>query len=475
MFKVTDKIEKLYDLTISPTFEGDIEICEYLSPENIELIKGIMKKNDFTGKKGETVEINFMEGKSLVTILYIGLGKKESFNEDSYRELLFKNLTGRKGDILISSKHNELSDEKILCEIVYNVNYNFKEFKSENKDEDKINLELFKEKIDKDIVEEMITLNDSTDIVRDLVNLPANILTPDELGKRVLEYSKRYEFEVEILEEDRLKEYGMNLLLAVGSSSINKPKLIVMRYMGDKDSKDIIGLVGKGLTYDTGGLCLKPGDSMYEMKTDMAGGATVIGIFLSVVRNRLKKNLVVVIPACENVVSASSYKPGDIFKSMNGKYVEIVNTDAEGRLALADALTYIVREEKVTEIIDVATLTGAIMVALGTFTTGVFSNSDELYNNLERATKEYGEKIWRMPLFEEYGEHIKSKVADIKHTGIRWGGAISATKFLEVFVEGLPWAHLDVGGTVFDSNIKWFKDGATGVGVKGLYSYIKNR
>ena len=280
---------------------------------------------------------------------------------------------------------------------------------------------------------------------------------------------------MEILDEKEIEKLGMNLLLAVGRASITKPRLIVMRYLNEKDSAEKIGLVGKGLTYDTGGLCIKPADSMLEMKSDMAGAASVIGAMCAIAKGKVKKNVVAIVPACENAINENAYRPGDIIKSMNGKTVEIINTDAEGRLALADALTYAVRNEKVTEIVNLATLTGAILVSLGTITTGVFSNSDEKYAMIEKSSKLYGEKVWRMPIFDEYSELLKSTVADIKHTGGRMGGSITAAKFLEVFVEGLPWIHMDIAGTAFNSGIKWLKKGATGVGVKTLYSYVKNR
>ena len=313
------------------------------------------------------------------------------------------------------------------------------------------------------------------DVTRNLVDLPANIINPITLAERTVELGKEFGFEVEVLDDNKIQELGMNLLYSVGKASVTKPRLIVMRYFGDRDSKDIMGLVGKGLTYDTGGLCIKPADSMMNMKDDMTGGATVIGAMCAIAKNRLKKNVVAVVPACENAINGNSYRPGDIIKSMNGKYVEIINTDAEGRLALADAITYIVRNEKVSEIIDVATLTGAMMVALGTFTTGVFSNRDEVYSLLEKSCSKYGERIWRMPLDEEFAEDLKSDVADLKHMGARWGGAISAAKFLEIFAEGTPWTHMDIAGTAYNNSSKWYKKGASGVHVRGLYEYCKNR
>ncbi|MGL4987947.1 MAG: leucyl aminopeptidase [Cetobacterium sp.] len=472
MFKVVNKVEKIYDLNIGLVFEEQVDICGQISAENSDLINQIMTKKNFLGKKGETLKIDFLEKGKLVSIEFVGFGKEQDFNLDIYREVMFDILSKEKGEILVSSDQELLLNFEVLGEIVSNINYSFDTFKE--KKSDKIEVELFISSEEKDI-SETINLGEATDIARDLVDLPANILNPITLAQKTVELGLKYGFEVEILDEKDMEKLDMNLLLAVGRASITKPRLIIMRYLNGKDNGEKIGLIGKGLTYDTGGLCIKPADSMFEMKSDMAGAASVIGAMCALAKGKIEKNVVAIVPACENAINENAYRPGDIIKSMNGKTVEIINTDAEGRLALADAITYSIRKEKVTEIVDVATLTGAILVALGTLTTGVFSNSDEKYTLLENASKLHGEKVWRMPIFEEYSDLLKSSVADVKHTGGRMGGSITAAKFLEGFVEGLPWIHMDIAGTSFNSSVKWLKKGATGVGVKSLYSYVKNR
>lgn len=472
MFKVINKIEKGYELNVTLVFEDQVKICEYASAQNKELIEKLMKKKEFTGKKGEVLKVEFLEGTYLISMIFVGMGKEESFNLDIYREVMFDVLSKEKGTVLISSENEALLDYNVLGEIASNINYSFDTFK-EKKDE-VLNIELFIPGEEKDF-SETIFLGEATDIARDLVDQPANIINPITLSEKAMEFGKEYGFEVEVLDEKEIEKLGMNLLLAVGKASVTKPRLIVMRYLNGKDNDEKIGLIGKGLTYDTGGLCIKPADSMFEMKSDMAGAASVIGAMCAIAKGKLEKNVIAVVPACENAINGNAYRPGDIIKSMNGKSVEIINTDAEGRLALADAITYAIRNEKVTEVVDLATLTGAILVALGNITTGVFSNSDEKYAMLERSSKLYGEKVWRMPIYDEYSELLKSTVADIKHTGGRMGGSITAAKFLESFVEGLPWIHMDIAGTAFNSGIKWFKKGATGVAVKALYSYVKNR
>lgn len=472
MFKVINKIEKNYELNVVLCFEGQVNICEHISSTNKVLIEKLMNKKEFTGKKGETLKVEFLEGTQLISMIFVGMGKDDKYTLDVYREVIFDVLSKEKGSVLISAEDERLLDYNVLGEIVSNVNYNFDTFKE--KKAETLEVELLISGEEKDF-SETIFLGEATNIARDLVDQPANIVNPETLAKKAVELGEEYGFEVEILDEKEIEKLGMNLLLAVGRASITKPRLIVMRYLNEKDSAEKIGLVGKGLTYDTGGLCIKPADSMLEMKSDMAGAASVIGAMCAIAKGKVKKNVVAIVPACENAINENAYRPGDIIKSMNGKTVEIINTDAEGRLALADALTYAVRNEKVTEIVDLATLTGAILVSLGTITTGVFSNSDEKYAMIEKSSKLYGEKVWRMPIFDEYSELLKSIVADIKHTGGRMGGSITAAKFLEVFVEGLPWIHMDIAGTAFNSGIKWLKKGATGVGVKTLYNYVKNR
>ncbi|MGL5204426.1 leucyl aminopeptidase [Cetobacterium sp.] len=472
MFKVINKIGKSYDLNVALVFDGGVEICEHISAENRALIKRLIDKKEFSGKKGEILKVDFLEKENLISMALLGMGKEEEFTFDVYREVMFDFLSKEKGSVLISSDKAILSNHEVLGEIVSNVNYSFDTFKE--KKAEKLEVELFVVGEEKNI-SETIFLGEATDIARDLVDLPANIINPITLAQRVVELGAKYGFEVEILDENDMEKLDMNLLLAVGRASITKPRLIVMKYLNGKNSDERIGLVGKGLTYDTGGLCIKPADSMFEMKSDMAGAASVIGAVCAIAAGKVERNVVAIVPACENAINENAYRPGDIIKSMNGKTVEIINTDAEGRLALADAITYAVRNEKVTEIVDVATLTGAIMVALGSLTTGVFSNCDEKYSMLEDASRLHGEKVWRMPLFDEYNEQLKSTVADIKHTGGRMGGSITAAKFLEGFAEGLPWIHMDIAGTSFNSSVKWVKKGATGVGVKALYSYVKNR
>jgi leucyl aminopeptidase len=249
-----------------------------------------------------------------------------------------------------------------------------------------------------------------------------------------------------------------------------------MRYFGDTSNKDsILGLVGKGLTYDSGGYSLKPTDSMVNMKNDMGGSAAVIGAMCAVSAMKLKVNVVAVVATCENMISGAAYKPGDIIGSMAGKTIEIMNTDAEGRLTLADAVHYIIEKEKASRIIDIATLTGAALVGLGTTTTAVITNNDEFYSELKNASDISGEKVWQLPSSDEYKKLIKSDVADLKNTGGRWAGTITAGLFIGEFVKNKPWLHLDIAGTAWsDADKDYITKGGTGVGVRTLYYMAKN-
>jgi len=308
-----------------------------------------------------------------------------------------------------------------------------------------------------------------------LVNEPANVLNPIELAQRAKIAGDTSGFEVEILEEDRIKELNMEAFIKVASASDNPPRLIVMRYRGDKDNeKNILGLVGKGVTYDSGGLSIKSSEEMLTMKCDMGGAASVIGAMSAISQLKLKVNVVGVIAACENMISGSSYRPGDIIKSMAGKTIAIGSTDAEGRLTIIDAMNYIIEKEKATKIIDIATLTGSSIKALGRVATAVVSNNDDFYEELYKASFKAGEKIWRLPIFKEYKELIKSDIADLTNSSGD-PGVITAALFIGEFVQNKPWIHMDIAGTSWSNeSVGYLSKGGTGIGVRTLYYLIKN-
>ncbi len=314
---------------------------------------------------------------------------------------------------------------------------------------------------------------------RDLGNEPANILYPESYAEIIREELKPLGVQVEVLDEKKMQKLGMGGILGVGMGSDRFPRMVVMRWKGGKKSDKPVALVGKGVTFDTGGISIKPAAGMDEMKMDMCGSATVVGTMKTLALRKAKANVVGVVGLAENMPSARSYRPGDILTTYSGKTVEVLNTDAEGRLVLADALTYVQKTEKPEVIIDLATLTGAMMVALGYDYCGVFANNDDLWTEMERAGKASGEKIWRMPLDEIWRKDMVSGIADLQNLGKmgRYGGACTAAGFLEHFIEdGMPWAHMDVAGTAWvRSNKPHCIKGATGFGVRVLNRWIENR
>ncbi len=311
-------------------------------------------------------------------------------------------------------------------------------------------------------------LAEATNFARSLVNEPPNVLTPGTLAHRAETMAKEVGIECEIFDKTKIAELGMGGLIGVSQGSSQPPYFIILRYRGAPQTEQGMALVGKGITFDTGGISLKPAEGMDEMKGDMGGAATVIGAMQAIARLQPAINVTALIPTCENMPGNSAYLPGDILKIMNGKTIEIVNTDAEGRLVLADALSYATRSG-LSPIIDVATLTGGIVVALGTTMTGLFCNDGQLTNEIIAAGRVAGEKFWPMPLDDEYGDFIKSDIADIKQTAGRSASAVTAAKILENFVDSARWAHLDIAGTSYvDSKKPYQEKGGTGVGVRTL-------
>jgi leucyl aminopeptidase len=308
-------------------------------------------------------------------------------------------------------------------------------------------------------------------LARDLANLPGNICTPSYLAEQARELQRSHQLKASILSEPQMKSLKMGSLLSVARGSREPPKLIIMEYQGGPKSSPPVVLVGKGLTFDAGGISLKPAGKMDEMKYDMCGGASVFGTLLAAAELKLPLNVIGVVPSCENLPDGAANKPGDIVKSMSGQTIEILNTDAEGRLILCDALTY-AKRFKPDVIIDIATLTGACVVALGDPASGLFSNDEQLAKGLLEAGERSGDRAWRLPLWKQYQKQLNSPFADIANIGGRGGGAITAACFLSRFTDGLNWAHLDVAGTAHKTGSE---KGATGRPVGLLTQFLIQR
>lgn len=318
-------------------------------------------------------------------------------------------------------------------------------------------------------------LAEATNAARDMGNSPANLMTPTLVAERAQQVADAHGLECQIIERAEAERLGMGSYLSVSNGSVEPPKFIVLRYHGAARRGNYVGLIGKGITFDSGGISLKPGAGMEAMKWDMSGAATVIGAMQALAQLKPRINVMAVAPCTENLPSGSATKPGDVVYAMDGQSIEVVNTDAEGRLVLADALAY-ARSEGATTLIDVATLTGAMTVALGGVRVGAFANNDRLWSALETASEAAGERYWRMPLDDDYNELIKSTVADLKNTGGRPAGSITAAKFLQAFVGDTPWVHLDIAGVMDESRDKgeWVK-GMTGIPVRTMVHYVLNR
>jgi leucyl aminopeptidase len=297
-------------------------------------------------------------------------------------------------------------------------------------------------------------------------------MTPTALAQKAEEVAKDYGLELDVLDEAQMKELGMGSLLGVAQGSAEPAKMIVLRYTPKTDSDETIAIVGKGVTFDTGGISIKPSDGMEKMKYDMAGGATTISAMRAIAQIKPAVNVIGIVPAVENMPGGRAQRPGDVVRAMTGKTIEVINTDAEGRLILADAVAY-ARQLGATKIIDLATLTGAVSIALGDVYVAILGNNQEWIDEVIAAGRQVGEKLWQLPLDKEYREQIKSEIADIKNVGGRKAGTITGAYFIREFVEDTPWAHLDIAGTAWnDSNKPYLAVGPTGVCVRTLVNLV---
>jgi leucyl aminopeptidase len=315
---------------------------------------------------------------------------------------------------------------------------------------------------------------ESQNFTRDLVNEPSNLMTPTILAGRAQQMAKDTGLKCEVFSGNQIRQMKMGAFWGVAQGSDEPPALIVLRYEPDGAAKDVhLGLVGKGVTFDTGGISIKPADGMEKMKYDMAGAATMIGAMRAIALLKPKVKVTAIICATENMPSGKAQKPGDVQIAMSGKSIEIINTDAEGRLILADGLSY-ARQLGCTHLVDAATLTGAVVVALGYVNAGIFASDDQMYERFAKANQRAGEKMWRLPLDDEYKENLKSNIADMVNSGSRWGGAIFAAMFLKEFAEETPWIHLDIAGTAWmEDNKPWIAKGPSGIALRSLVEFVK--
>ena len=428
-----------------------------------------VKKDGFEGKFGQTYLLHTLGQTSADKILVIGFGRKEEFDANKMREAVAKavkklqQIKAKKAvfDFDVNSDYGKSATIGAMI-----ADYAFDKYKSEKAHHlDEITFTKFSQ----EEINEGIIFGEAMKFTRNLVNTPAQIATPAKLA----EIAKNIDgIETKVFDKPEIERMGMGAFLAVGQGSVNPPKFIHMKYTG-KNPKKKIALIGKGICFDSGGLDIKPASSMLTMKDDMSGAACILGVMQALTKLQPDTEVHGIIAACENMPSGSSYKPGDILTAKNGKTIEVDNTDAEGRLTLADALCYAC-ELDIDEVIDIATLTGACMVALGTVASGIMGNDEEIIARVIETAKDSGEKFWQLPMDREYFESLKSEIADMKNTGSRNGGASAAGLFLQEFVKNVKWAHIDIAGTAFlEKPHKEFIAGATGAGVRTLLNYVK--
>jgi len=451
-------------------------------------ISSLIGRGEIKGKFGE-VSIIHTFGKLPAGIVAVaGLGKRQDFNVNKIRGVAgescrsLRKLNCRKiatilhgagtGDIELEASAEAIAEGALLGL------YSFNKYKKPEYADVEEMLVVVREEGKIPVLEPAVhkgtAIAEATNLARDMVNEPANYMTPTRMAEAAKEIATKYNLEFKVFDSKDMETMGMGALLGVAKGSSQPPQLITLSYKGDERSEKALGFLGKGITFDSGGISIKPSEGMGEMKDDMAGAAAVMAALGAIAQLKPQINVTAIIPATENLPSGTALKPGDVLKAMNGKTIEVISTDAEGRLILADALSY-AQKLGLSPLIDLATLTGACRVALGTLYSGLFSNDQDLADKILRAAERTGERIWQMPLPEEYKEQNKSEIANVKNTGNRYGGAITAALFLAEFVDNTPWVHLDIAGTASSNKESGYAvKGATGVGVRTLVELALN-
>jgi len=445
-------------------------------------ISSLIGRNQIKGNFGDVSIVHTFGKLPARIVAVVGLGKRDDFDVDKIRgatgqfcRALRKLNCHKIATILHGAGAGnielETSAQAIIEGAILGL-YAFSRYKKPEYEDVEEVLIVVREKEKVSILEPVVrkgkSMAEATNLARDMGNEPANYMTPSQMAETAKELANKYDLEFRVFDREDMEAMGMGALLGVAKGSSQPPKLITLTYKGDEHSKEALGFLGKGITFDSGGISIKPSEGMSEMKDDMAGAAAVIAALAAIAQLKPKINVTAIIPATENLPSGTALKPGDVLKAMNGKTIEVISTDAEGRLILADALSYAVKQG-LSPLIDLATLTGACRVALGTFYSGLFGNDQELIDKVCRAAERTGERMWQMPMPEEYKEQNKSEVADVKNTGNRYGGAITAALFLAEFVGNVPWVHIDMAGTAFSAKeTGYIIKGATGVGVRTL-------
>lgn len=449
------------------------------------------RSKEFCGRKGQTLLLHAGKNIAAERVLIFGLGKERSVGLSGLRQAASsaaKLLAEKQVESFLlvlpqlsMKKYNLANRVQAVAEGLLLADYRYDRYLSEERPGEPVALGKVSLLIDAEesVAEAKAALQDAEGVVagvcfaRNLVNAPGNLKSPHYLAMEAVGMAEQVGIDAKLLDLKQLEKLGFGAMLGVAQGSERQPYLIVLEYRGSTEDAKPVALVGKGVVFDAGGISLKPAEKMDEMKMDMAGAAAVLGAMLAAARLKLPINLVAVVPAVENMPSGTAIRPGDILTSLSGKTIEVLNTDAEGRLILADALTYVAGYDP-RVVIDLATLTGAVIVGLGNHAAAVLGNHDGLIRQLLKAGERSGEKLWQLPLWEEYAAQVKSDFADVKNTGGRAGGTITAAAFLQKFADDYTWAHIDIAGTAWEESGKPGKPkGGTGFGVRLLIEYLR--
>ena len=475
------------DCVIVGVFEGNklTDAAKELDKASNKAISTVLKNGDFEGKLNSTLVLHQVAEIAASRVLLVGLGKQDDFTEKHYRQAARAAIKALpKGVANASFFLTEIAIKKSdthakvahLVEVALDATYIVNAIKAKKAEgctltEITINVAKSENELAQAAVKQGSSIGAGVTLAKNLGNLPPNICTPTYLGEQAKSLAKQYGFKVEVLEQAEIEKLGMGSFLGVAQGSVQPPRLIVLQHLNGKKGQKPVVLVGKGITFDTGGISIKPGADMDEMKYDMCGAASVFGTFKAIGELNLSLNVVGIIPTCENMPDAGAIKPGDILTSMAGLTIEVLNTDAEGRLILCDALTYAERFEP-SAVVDIATLTGACVIALGHHPSGLFSNKDALAKELLEAGDAAHDRAWHMPLWEEFQSQLDSNFADMANIGGRAGGSITAACFLSRFAKKYDWAHLDIAGTAWKSGKE---KGGTGRPVPLLTTFLIQR
>ncbi|MCF6138518.1 leucyl aminopeptidase [Pseudalkalibacillus berkeleyi] len=452
-------------------------------------ITELFKTDDLSAKHKKVSRIHTLGALGVKNIYFVGLGQRKNTTFRNVRDALGKTAKELKqhnqADVVIALD-SFLTEEVGLQQTVHALSeafilatYQFEDYKEKKNDKRYVlkSINIYSEQ-ESSIVNEALKKGEAyaagTNVARDLVNTPGNMLTPTDLAEQAVGIAKKYGFEYDVLEESDMKELGMGALLGVSAGSEQDAKLIVVKYKAKADWDNVLTFVGKGLTFDAGGYSLKPALNMHEMKSDMGGSAAVLGAMESIGRLKPDVNIMFVIPSSENLINGSAMKPGDVLTSMSGKTIEITNTDAEGRLILADAITY-AKEQGASHLVDLATLTGGVVVAFGDIASGVMSNDEAFFDMFEQSAEEAGEYVWRLPMFGPYKKILRtSNVADFVNSAGRNAHPIQGGVFLSEFVGDTPWLHLDIAGTAYSNKASDLgPKGATGVLTRSIVKLVE--